>query len=62
MLKRRDTDVILSVLSFGFLLISGHRIEIQCHYYKMLRYCMFYGFLGVSRDLEINRLKVRGYL
>jgi hypothetical protein len=21
---------------------------------------MFYGFLGVSRDLEINRLKVRG--
>jgi Reverse transcriptase (RNA-dependent DNA polymerase) len=26
---------------------------------QLLRYCMFYGFLGVSRDLEINRLKVR---
>jgi hypothetical protein len=26
---------------------------------NMLRYCMFYGFLRVSRDLEINRLKVR---
>jgi hypothetical protein len=25
----------------------------------VLRYCMFYGFLRVSRDLEINRLKVR---
>jgi hypothetical protein len=28
----------------------------------MLKYCMFYEFLEISRDLEINRLKVRGYL
>jgi hypothetical protein len=31
-----------------------YRVEI------LLRYCMFYGFLEVYRDLEINRLKVRG--
>jgi hypothetical protein len=37
-----------------------HKITSNLDGNHVLRYCMFYGFFGVSRDLEINRLKVRG--